>query len=118
MGQRDLIYLLANSIAPVLAIAGIFSFVVGSFNVAWVCVLGIVLCMETRVQAGERLPRTTLFRVHLLSSVPLFILLTILAFFAGGTLLELLTILFGLTAFYTGAILWYRGMQARMLHLR
>src|ERR1700684_3474848 len=111
MHWRDTTYLFANSIAPVLAIAGIFSFIVGSFNIAWVCALGIILCMETRVQAGERLEHTTIFWVHLLSAIPFFLLLTTLAFFAGGTWLESVTVLFALIALSTGAVLWYRGMQ-------
>lgn len=117
MFQRDTLYLLVNSIAPVLAIAAIFGFIAGNFVLAWACAFCVVLCMESRAQLGQRVPHTTVFLVHLLSAIPFFLALTAITFLIRSVPLTVLTGVLGLIALCTGAILWYRGMEARMLHL-
>jgi hypothetical protein len=118
MFQRNSLYLLVNSIAPVLAIVVVFEFMAGNFPLAWACALGIVLCMESRVQLGGRVPHTTIFWMHLVAAVPFFLALTALAFLERTIWLEIIAILFGIAALCTGAILWYRGVERRVLHLR
>lgn len=116
--MRNVMYDLANAVAPVLAVVALLSFVAGSFALSWVCALGIVVCMEARVQAGRRLPRTTLFWIHLLASLPFVACMTILAFWVSSAALTVVTGLLGLIALCSGAILWYRGLERQMLHLR
>lgn len=94
-----------------------FAFAFAEFRLAWACALVIILAAETRAQTGERVERTILFWIHLCSAVPFFLALSALAFFVQPLWLVLLTAALGLVAFYTGGILWYRGLQARMLHL-
>lgn len=108
---------LANATTPVLSVVLFFSFVVAEFQLAWFCALVMIVCAEARVQVGERLTRTTLFWTHLLSAIPFFLGLTTLAFWAHPLWLEAATGTVGLIAFGTGAVLWYRGLEARMLHL-
>ena len=117
MFQRNNLYLLASSVPPVASVGLFFLLIAGEFRLAWICALIIILCAEARVQVGERLPHTALFWIHLLSAVPFFLLLTALAFFAQYEWLEIAVGVFGIVAFCTGAILWSRGVQARVLHL-
>lgn len=116
--RRDSIYLLMCATAPVLAVSCACLFAAGAFEEAWLCGFGTVLTMEARVQAGERLPHTAVFWTHLVAAVPFFLCMTALAFFARGPALETLAALLGLAVFCSGAILWYRGLEARVLHLR
>jgi hypothetical protein len=117
MSWRSRSYLLANAAAPVCAVGGVFTFAAGYFFFAWLCAFAVVVCMETRVHMGQRMRHTTLFWVHLLSAIPFFSLLSILAFVQGGLWLVAITALFGLVALGSGSVLWYRGLEARMLHL-
>lgn len=118
MRWHDTVYLLASSVAPVLAIACVFYFAAAQYEAVWACAFFVVLCMETRVQAGGRLPRTAILWIHLASAVPFFLALSALAFFARFEWLEIAAALLGLAALCTGAVLWYRGLEARMLHLQ
>ncbi|MDR3571005.1 MAG: hypothetical protein P4L81_02295 [Candidatus Pacebacteria bacterium] len=109
-------YLLASAIPPVLLCPLLFAFVFQQFPLAWTYAFIIVLAMETRAQTGDRVDRTTIFWTHLSAAIPFFVALSVLAFVTHPQWLMLLTAAAGIAAFYTGGILWYRGLQARMLH--
>ena len=116
MGWRRSSYFFLSAVPPVAAIALAFFFASHEFLLAWLSGLLIVICAEGRVQVGERLSRSRTLWVHLSFAVPFFALLSILAFWASTLPIEIATAFLGVGAFVTGAMLWHRGLSARMIH--
>lgn len=84
----------------------------GRFAYTLCALVGVVLCMELRVRLGYRMPRRSLFYVHLVASALTVGLLSLLAFgFRHAWLLGAAYLCFGALAM-TGAILLYRNHAA------
>ncbi len=118
MRWRDTLYLLASAVPPVVACVFVFAFAFAQFQLAWACAFVSILAAETRAQMGPRVQRTTLFWMHLCSAIPFFLALTVVAFVTHSLWLVILTAIIAVIAFYTGSILWHRGLKQRMLHLQ
>jgi len=75
----------------------------------------LIALIKLRVQMGFRIPRGTLFHIHLASAISLFFSLALLAFWAQPTWLEYLMWALYATALVTGTVLFYRGTMRALL---
>jgi hypothetical protein len=74
----------------------------------------IALCIETRVRMGYRLPRGPLFWVHLPCAVVFFVFLGALAFIQLPRIVGFFELGLFLIVLGTGAVLFYRGLNATL----
>ena len=71
----------------------------------------IIICIESRVRMGYRLPRGLLFGIHLSCSIPFFLLLGIIAFFPVAIWLIYIADILSIIMITTGIILFTRGLR-------
>lgn len=102
------------ALAPVVAGAVLYELLVRAYVSALVLLLVIVVCMETRVRAGYRLPRGWLFYLHILSGALLLLYLAELVYRAGAGSLPVLLFLYTVMVL-TGGVLLARNLTAHAL---
>lgn len=78
---------------------------------AWGSFVLVILCMETRVRMGYRLPRKRLFMSHMMTAVPGLILLTANLFFTVPSYVFPLAAAFLFAGIVSGALLFHQGWQ-------
>ncbi len=107
-------YIALSVLAILLVTFLVYEFMMGHFRLAWASAILVALCVEMRVQIGGRLPRTTLFWIHIGTAIPFITTLTILAFYVQPLWLQYVTAILFLAMFNAGARLWYYGLQAHV----
>jgi len=84
-----------------------------AFTYAFLLLLAAFACIQLRIRAGGRVPRTPLFWMHLGSAIPFFVILALAAFVVQPLwLLVTLTVL-ALTTLVSGGWIFLRPQKER-----
>lgn len=112
LAYKKTLYLTLSGLAPIAIASLVILLAMKQYSLALINTLLVVCIMEGRIQTSRRLPRKTLFWIHIASSV--LFLLTLLLVMHRTEALWPLFLMWGslVVQVTTGSVLWYRGVSS------
>jgi hypothetical protein len=109
--MRKKIYLTLSYLTPIFVLLAAYFLGARQYLLALEASIIVVVLMESRVQVGKRIVRTSTFWIHIPASVLYLALLAWMTFWPHPTLLYPIVEVFFVISVCAGSMLWWKGIQ-------